>query len=164
LYAAEFAISQGAGDKVPIERGTSMEIFVKLSRDLDNEGRYLFLTAMANQLRYPNHHTHYLSCVMLWLFKSASDKEIVREQMTRVLIERLIVNKPHPWGLLNTFYELIRNPAYEFWRHEFVRSNAQIQNLLENIARFCAPQPGGSGKPGEAGMEGRMEAQQSALR
>jgi hypothetical protein len=54
--------------------------------------------------------------------------------------------------------------AYEFWRHEFVRSNAQIQNLLENIARFCAPQPGGSGKPGEAGMEGRMEAQQSALR
>ena len=31
--------------------------------------------------------------------------------MTRVLIERLIVNKPHPWGLLNTFYELIRNPV-----------------------------------------------------
>ena len=111
LYTAEFAISQGAGDKVPIERGTSMEIFVKLSRDLDNEGRYYFLTGIANQLRYPNHHTHYLSCVLLWLFKCASDKEIVREQLTRVLIERLIVNKPHPWGLLNTFYELIRNPV-----------------------------------------------------
>lgn len=111
LYTAEFAIAQGSGDKVPIERGTSMEIFVKLSRDLDKEGRYLFLTAMANHLRYPNQHTHYLSCAMLWLFKSASDKEIVREQMTRVLIERLIVNKPHPWGLLNTFYELIRNPV-----------------------------------------------------
>jgi len=160
LYAAEFAISQGAGDKVPIERGTSMEIFVKLSRDLDNEGRYHFLTAIANQLRYPNHHTHYLSCVMLWLFKSASDKEIVREQLTRVLIERLIVNKPHPWGLLNTFYELIRNPAYEFWRHEFVRSNAQIENLLQNIARFCAPQPAGPPKQVEAGVDG----QQAALR
>ena len=111
LYAGEFAISQGAGDKVAIERGTSMEMLVKLSRDLDKEGRYLLLTAMANQLRYPNHHTHYFSCVMLWLFKSASDKEMLREQMTRVLIERLIVNKPHPWGLLNTFYELIRNPV-----------------------------------------------------
>ena len=111
LYTAEFAISHGAGDKVPIERGSSMEIFVKLSRDLDNEGRYYLLTGMANQLRYPNHHTQYLSCVLLWLFKCASDKEIVREQLTRVLIERLIVNKPHPWGLLNTFYELIRNPV-----------------------------------------------------
>jgi len=50
--------------------------------------------------------------------------------------------------------------AYEFWRHEFVRSNSQIENLLQNIARFCAPQPGGSGKPGET----VMEAQQSALR
>jgi hypothetical protein len=50
--------------------------------------------------------------------------------------------------------------AYEFWRHEFVRSNSQIENLLQNIARFCAPQPGGSGKPGET----VMEAKQSALR
>jgi CCR4-NOT transcription complex subunit 1 len=126
LYTAEFAISQGAGDKIPIERGTSMEIFVKLSRDLDNEGRYIFLTGIANQLRYPNHHTHYMSCVMLSLFKYASDKEIVREQVTRVLIERLIVNKPHPWGLLNTFYELIRNPVLDAFQKRILwRCNVQ---------------------------------------
>jgi hypothetical protein len=45
--------------------------------------------------------------------------------------------------------------AYDFWRHEFCRSNAQIQNLLENIARYCA-QPGGSNKPGEAGLESQQ--------
>lgn len=35
-------------------------------------------------------------------------QEIVQEQITRVLLERLIVNKPHPWGLLITFIELIK--------------------------------------------------------
>jgi CCR4-Not complex component, Not1 len=37
-------------------------------------------------------------------------QEIVQEQITRVLLERLIVNRPHPWGLLITFIELIKNP------------------------------------------------------
>lgn len=27
-----------------------------------------------------------------------------------MLLERLIVNRPHPWGLLITFIELIKNP------------------------------------------------------
>jgi hypothetical protein len=32
-----------------------------------------------------------------------------------VLVERLIVHRPHPWGLLITFIELIKNPRYNFW-------------------------------------------------
>lgn len=35
------------------------------------QGRYLFLNALANQLRYPNSHTHYFSCVLLFLFSEA---------------------------------------------------------------------------------------------
>jgi hypothetical protein len=35
-------------------------------------------------------------------------QEIIQEQITRVLLERLIVNRPHPWGLLITFIELIK--------------------------------------------------------
>jgi CCR4-NOT transcription complex subunit 1 len=112
LYTAVHAIMQNAGqDKNPVTTGASMEVFVKLSRDLDTEGRYLLLNAIANQLRFPNSHTHYLSCVLLFLFQSTHDKELVREQITRVLIERLIVNKPHPWGVLITFIELIKNPV-----------------------------------------------------
>lgn len=33
---------------------------------------------------------------------------MIQEQITRVLLERLIVNRPHPWGLLITFIELIK--------------------------------------------------------
>ena len=68
----------------------------------------MFLNAIANQLRYPNNHTHYFSCVLLFLFETCG--EVVQEQITRVLLERLIVHRPHPWGLLITFIELIKNP------------------------------------------------------
>ena len=45
-------------------------------------GRYLFLNAIANQLRYPNSHTHYFSCSLLYLFAEANT-EAIQEQITR---------------------------------------------------------------------------------
>ena len=34
-----------------------------------------------------------------------------------MLLERLIVYRPHPWGLLVTFIELIKGEEYNFWKH-----------------------------------------------
>jgi hypothetical protein len=98
--------------------------------------RYLFLNCIANQLRYPNSHTHYFSCTLLYLFAEANT-EAIQEQITRVLLERLIVNRPHPWGLLITFIELIKNPTFQFWQHEFVTCAPEIQKLFESVARSC---------------------------
>lgn len=109
-----------------IAHSAHMDIFQNLSAELDTEGRYLFLNAIANQLRYPNSHTHYFSCTLLYLFAEANS-ECVQEQITRVLLERIIVNRPHPWGLLITFIELIKNPIYRFWSHEFVHCAAEIE-------------------------------------
>lgn len=53
-----------------------MDIFQNLIVDLDHEGRYLLLNAVANQLRYPNSHTHYFSCVLLYLFAEANSEAI----------------------------------------------------------------------------------------
>ncbi|XP_069757057.1 CCR4-NOT transcription complex subunit 1 isoform X4 [Narcine bancroftii] len=111
-----------------ITHSAHMDIFQNLAVDLDTEGRYLFLNAIANQLRYPNSHTHYFSCTMLYLFAEANT-EAIQEQITRVLLERLIVNRPHPWGLLITFIELIKNPAFKFWNHEFVHCAPEIEKL-----------------------------------
>ena len=44
--------------------------------------RYLFLNCIANQLRYPNSHTHYFSCCLLYLFAEANT-EAIQEQITR---------------------------------------------------------------------------------
>jgi CCR4-NOT transcription complex subunit 1 len=108
----------------------------------------VLLNAIANQLRYPNNHTHYFSCVLLYLFTETSD-ERVQEQITRVLVERLIVHRPHPWGLLITFIELIKNPRYNFWAKSFTRCAPEIEHLFASVARSCmgpgsAPPGGGA--------------------
>lgn len=59
-----------------IVHSAHMDIFQNLAVDLDNEGRYLFLNAIANQLRYPNSHTHYFSCALLYLFVEANSEAI----------------------------------------------------------------------------------------
>jgi len=119
-----------------IAHSSHMDIFQNLAVDLDTEGRYLFLNCITNQLRYPNSHTQYFSCTLLYLFAEAN-QESIQEQITRVLLERLIVNRPHPWGLLITFIELIKNRSYNFWAHEFVQCAPEIQKLFESVARSC---------------------------
>ncbi|CAI9769351.1 unnamed protein product [Fraxinus pennsylvanica] len=119
----------------------ALDIFQTLIMDLDTEGCYLFLNAVANQLRYPNNHTHYFSFVLLYLF-AESNQEMIQEQITRVLLERLIVNRPHPWGLLITFIELIKNPRYNFWSRSFTRCAPEIEKLFESVSRSCGgPKP-----------------------
>jgi len=141
LYVGTQAINQiRAKSQNPtmqnIVHNAHMDILQNLAVDLDNEGRYLFLNAIANQLRYPNIHTHYFSCALLYLFNEANS-EAIQEQITRVLLERLIVNRPHPWGLLITFIELIKNPNYKFWDHDFVHCAPEIEKLFESVARSC---------------------------
>lgn len=120
----------------PITHSTPMDVFQHLMNNLDSEGRYFLLNAIANQLRYPNNHTHYFSCVLLYLFAEATS-EYIQEQVTRVLLERLIVHRPHPWGLLITFIELIKNPRYSFWSHGFTHCATEIERVFESVARSC---------------------------
>jgi len=112
------------------------DIFQNLVVDLDSEGRYLFINAVANQLRYPNSHTHYFGCALLNLFAEANS-EAIQEQITRVLLERLIVNRPHPWGLLVTFIELIKNPQFKFWNHQFVHCAPEIEKMFMSLGKNC---------------------------
>ncbi|CAG8484109.1 12575_t:CDS:10 [Ambispora gerdemannii] len=137
LYVGIQAINQLQDNKqstASLTHSASMEIFRQLLNNLDSEGRYLFLSAIANQLRFPNSHTHYFSCILLYLF-AESNQEFIKEQVTRVLLERLIVNRPHPWGLLITFIELIKNPRYDFWSHSFTRCATDIERLFESVSR-----------------------------
>ena len=111
--------------------------------------RYSFLSALANQLRYPNSHTHFFSQVFLYLFENAPrNDDGLKEQITRVLLERLIVHRPHPWGLLITFIELIKNPRYKFWSHGFTRCAAEIERVFESVSRSCMSSAEGNQQTG----------------
>lgn len=56
------------------------------------------------------------------------------EVMTKVLLERFIAHRPHPWGALVTFIELLRNTKYNFWSKDFIRIAPEVTMLLENVS------------------------------
>lgn len=139
LYVGVHAIAQTSNKQFqglpPITHSAPMDIFQQLVMDLDNEGRYLFFNAIVNQLRYPNYHTLYFSAVLLYLFAEAH-QEVVQEQITRVLLERLIGTKPHPYGVSVTFLELVRNPQYRFWDHKnFIRCAPEIEGMFVSVSQ-----------------------------
>jgi CCR4-NOT transcription complex subunit 1 len=149
---------EGATPPLSIDANAPMELFQYLASELCPEGRYLMLNAIANQLRFPNQHCHYFSFAMLYLFAESGRTgppgraELVREQITRVLLERLIVSRPHPWGQLISLLELIRNPRYAFWSHEFTRCAPEIQGVFKSVARSCMlPGPPGADQDESAG-------------
>ncbi|MES1904328.1 MAG: CCR4-NOT transcription complex subunit 1 [Paramarteilia canceri] len=115
-------------------------LFISVLCQLNDEGKYLLVGAMANHLRYPNTHTHYFSQLLLSLFLApiappANNGTEVKEIITRVLLERLTVSRPHPWGLLVTFIDLLRRPVYRIWSHDFVSYTPEIRKLFDCIAK-----------------------------
>ena len=112
-------------------KSTYMEFFASFNAELDIEGRYHFLSAMANQLRYPNSHTYYFSCAILELFSQEDAPSTTYEQITRVLLERIVCNRPHPVsffdqcitdlivGSPNHFYESFETRQISFLDHAF---------------------------------------------
>ncbi|KAF9532432.1 Not1-domain-containing protein [Crepidotus variabilis] len=104
-----------------------------LAMNLDVEGQHHILSAMMLHLRYPNAHTHWFSSLILYLFVEVNDERF-REVVAKVLLERFIVHRPHPWGALVTFIELLRNQKYDFWSKDFVRIAPEVTVLLESVS------------------------------
>lgn len=105
----------------------------RLLRDSGPEDRYHLLCAMANQIRYPNSHTHYFSTAMLHLFTVGGEE--LQQQVMRVLVERLMVARPHPWGLIVTILELVRNKTYNVWELGCIKAAPEIERMLLSVAQ-----------------------------
>jgi CCR4-NOT transcription complex subunit 1 len=136
VHSGTVANAHLVASKQPLAQSPAAVMYRHLLSALEPEGRFYLLNAIANQLRYPNNHTHYFSTLLLMLF-SESEDELVQEQITRVLLERLIVHRPHPWGLLVTFIELIKDPRYNFWHCPFTRCAPEIERVFESVANSC---------------------------
>ena len=131
LYCGIFAIADPLNNR-------AMDIYLHLAHSLDAEGRYHLFNAFANQLRYPSSHTHYFSWALLHIFSEANN-DAIPEQITRVLLERYIAQKPTPWGLAITYQELTKNQAYNFWGRDFVKASPDIGRLFMNLSRRANP-------------------------
>lgn len=108
-------------------------------------GRYLFLNAIANQLRYPNSHTHYFSCVLLYLFAEANT-EAIQEQITRCvqIFPKLsffalrwnhFVPNTASFLLYKSKRLWLKLILRDIW---FARKTDEMENENEKKTRFCA--------------------------
>ncbi|KAF8502451.1 Not1-domain-containing protein [Gautieria morchelliformis] len=129
---AQAKARSGSHTFAPTDPGVG--ILSYLANHLDPEGQYHLLRAMVLHLRYPNAHTHWFSSLMLHLFADTKDERF-KEILTRTLLEHVMVHRPHPWGILVTFIELVRNPKYEFWTRDFIRIAPEITLIMENVAK-----------------------------
>ena len=142
------AVDAAASSNGPIYQPQSphAKLLNATARQLRPEARYHFLSAIVNQLRYPNSHTHWFSYALLAFFSPGAaasedgreDEEMlaVQQQATRVLLERLLVHRPHPWGLIITLLELLKNAEIGFWQLPFVKSAPEVSELFrESVAR-----------------------------
>lgn len=147
LHAIILYIGQTAASSVSTSLGVASSfetngpdavLLRKLAKILPVVSRYHLLGAMVNQLRYPNYQTWFFSRILLDLFKSnlTSPQELeIRQQITRVLLERLIVHRPHPWGLIIVLLELMKNTAdYMFWEQPFVKTTPEVSTVLARLA------------------------------
>jgi CCR4-NOT transcription complex subunit 1 len=111
------------------------KVLERLAKDFHPEARFHFISAIANQLRFPNTHTHFYSYALLHLFGPPNDDSLaleIQETITRVLLERLLVHRPHPWGLIITLLEILKNRTYAFWELPFVKAAPEVRRLLAN--------------------------------
>ncbi|KAF2843090.1 Not1-domain-containing protein [Patellaria atrata CBS 101060] len=131
LYIGEKAISAAGKGPIFNVNSPAAKVLENLVKKFRPEARYHFISAMANQLRWPNSHTHYFTYALLHLFGSpTADQETLEttQQITRVLLERLLVHRPHPWGLIITLLEVLKNPAYQFWDLPFIKAAPEVSS------------------------------------
>ena len=105
----------------------------RLSRIPNAEARFHVVSAMIDQLRYVNGHTQYFSTALTHMFGICSEE--LQKTIMSIFVQRLAIPRPHPWGLIITVLELIRNPSIDIWSLPWIKTAPQVENMLVNLAQ-----------------------------
>lgn len=95
--------------------------------------RYYILVNIVNQLRARSGQTEFFRNVLLHVFgNDMNDPEEteLRQDITRVLLERMGSFWPHPWGLMVTIAELLQNEKYSFFELPFIKADPEVRLFL----------------------------------
>jgi len=97
------------------------------------------IEGIVNMLRLPGPRTSLFSVGLLFVFVESGPE--VKELIVKTIVQRLVMERPHPWGLLATFAELVKNPRFGLWKQSFVKD--ETESLLRKLAVLCLPAPEG---------------------
>jgi CCR4-NOT transcription complex subunit 1 len=70
--------------------------------------------------------------MLIHLFTEIKDDSF-KEVTMKVLLERVLCHRPHPWGIVMTIIELIRDPKCDLMNSKFMRSFPEISAILRKI-------------------------------
>lgn len=119
-------------------------LLFNMLNDGTTELRYQVLQVMLEQLRYPNIHTHWFIYMLLNMFNSKSFGESlleIQEIMLRCILERIIVNKPHPWGITVMFCQLIRQQGNKLLELPFIQAIPEIEKIFQVLLKYTISKP-----------------------
>lgn len=105
------------------------------------EVKFQVLQVMIEQLRFPNIHTYWFSYVLLNMFTAKEFEDQlteVQEIMLRCLLERVIVNKPHAWGVSVFFTKLLRNDSVNILELQSVKGIPEIENIMKLLIKHTS--------------------------
>lgn len=109
-----------------------------LVHELGPQARYFFLGSIVDRLRHFSPMTEYFSYIIFDLFsQDMNDPEEIdiRQQVVRVLLERIAGFWPQPWGLMMVIIELVTKEKYRFFDQPFIKADRDVSDA------FFYPQP-----------------------
>ncbi|KAI2633136.1 Not1-domain-containing protein [Hypomontagnella submonticulosa] len=110
-----------------------------LVHELPPQARYFLLGNIVDRLRHYGPVTEYFSFIIFELFSGdVNDPEEVdiRQQIVRVLLERIAGFWPQPWGLMMVIIELVtKENKYHFFDQPFIKADRDIADQFMAIAR-----------------------------
>lgn len=115
------------------------------------ELKYQIIQVMIEQLRYPNTHTYWFSYALKNMFTSddwGEQQTVVQELILRNLLERIIVNRPHAWGVSVLFSQLLRGKDVELLELPFVKKFPEINVILSQLHKHLSMETVGSQENG----------------
>lgn len=110
-----------------------------LISDGTTEVKFQVIQAMVNHLRYPNAHTLWFNYVLKRMFSSDAWGEQtleVQEIIVRSLLERIITNKPHCWGVVVTFTDFLKSEEFKLLELPFVKEIPEIELIFKNLSKY----------------------------
>ncbi|KIN02112.1 hypothetical protein OIDMADRAFT_121717 [Oidiodendron maius Zn] len=140
VYIGTQSIARAArkGGPTYVQTSPDAALLSMLAHELNPEARYYFLNSIVSQLRFPNAHTHYFGQALLELFgtdHTDQEESDIRQQVTRILLERLLGHWPQPWGLIVTILELVKNDKYLFFEMPFIKATPEVRVIFFTMGK-----------------------------
>jgi len=138
VYVGMYAIARGTqkGGASFVPGAPDVRLFSLLAHELHPEARFHLFTTMVEQLRFPNAHTHYFSQALLEVWgtdQNDPEETEIRQQITRILLARLIGHWPQPWGVVLTCVELVKNTKYNFFDLPFIKAVPEVAEQFATL-------------------------------